>query len=76
MHPIPANDAKGEPEHRHFDFRMLFRATGGGALSPQQEEVMGAAWLPFTSIGDVDLRGRVAEIVDGGMDEPDSVSVL
>jgi 8-oxo-dGTP pyrophosphatase MutT (NUDIX family) len=75
VHPIPASDAKGEPEHRHFDFRMLFRVTGQGVLSPQQEEVMGVAWLPFTSIVDVVLRARVAALVDGGTDELNSVSV-
>lgn len=74
VHPIPANDAKGEPEHRHFDFRMLFRVAGEGALNPQQEEVMGVAWLPFTSITDVVLRVRVAALVDGGMDELNSAS--
>ena len=74
VHPIPASDAKGEPEHRHFDFRMAFRATGHGVLSPQQEEVMGVAWLPLTSIADVALRVRVAALVDGGMDELNSAS--
>lgn len=25
IHPIPANPKKGEPPHRHFDIRYLFR---------------------------------------------------
>lgn len=74
VHPIPANDAKDEPEHRHFDFRMVFRMTGQGALSPQQEEVMGVAWLPFTSIADAVLRVRVAALVDRGTGELRSAS--
>ena len=28
IHPIPANRAKGEPGHEHFDVRFLFRAQG------------------------------------------------
>ncbi|MEU6269641.1 NUDIX hydrolase [Saccharopolyspora shandongensis] len=44
VHPIPANPAKGEPDHYHFDFRYMFRTSGGvGVL--QAEEVTGADWL-------------------------------
>lgn len=44
VHPIPANPAKGEPDHHHFDFRFLFRTSGNiGVL--QTDEVTGADWL-------------------------------
>ncbi|MEV5543986.1 NUDIX domain-containing protein [Saccharopolyspora shandongensis] len=49
VHPIPANPAKGEPDHHHFDFRFLFRTSGNvGAL--QTEEVTGADWLSVDAL--------------------------
>ncbi|MFC9858503.1 MULTISPECIES: NUDIX hydrolase [unclassified Streptomyces] len=60
LHPIPANDAKGEPDHQHIDFRFLFRTTADiGQL--QTEEVTGAAWRDAGTIGDPTLRQRVAQ---------------
>lgn len=60
VHPIPANDAKGEPDHQHVDFRYLFRTTAGvGDL--QTEEVTDAAWRDLASVGDPVLRERIAE---------------
>jgi 8-oxo-dGTP pyrophosphatase MutT (NUDIX family) len=73
VHPIPANDAKDEPDHQHFDFRMAFRMTGNGALSLQEEEVLGAAWRPVTEIADTALRTRVAYLV-GTFDASGAVS--
>ncbi|WP_235433634.1 MULTISPECIES: NUDIX hydrolase [Protofrankia] len=60
VHPIPANDAKGEPEHRHIDFRFLFHATTGtGQL--QTEEATDATWRNIDSLGDATMRQRIAE---------------
>ncbi|WP_348538517.1 NUDIX domain-containing protein [Streptomyces sp. 4R-3d] len=60
VHSIPANDAKGEPEHQHIDFRFLFRTTADvGQL--QAEEVTGAAWRDADTIGDQVLRQRVTQ---------------
>jgi hypothetical protein len=57
-HPIPANPAEGEPAHRHFDFRFLFRAsTDVGQL--QAEEVTAAAWRGLHEIENEVLRDRV-----------------
>jgi 8-oxo-dGTP pyrophosphatase MutT (NUDIX family) len=64
VHPIPANDAKNEPGHQHFDFRMLFRVTRDGALSLQEEEVLGAAWRPVAEIPNAVLRLRAADVVN------------
>lgn len=61
-HPIPANDAKGEPDHVHFDFRMLFRAVGCPELALQEQEVKAAAWREVTDIPDQALRERIARI--------------
>ncbi|MFE7780074.1 NUDIX hydrolase [Streptomyces nigrescens] len=60
IHPIPANDAKGEPEHSHIDFRFLFHTDAEvGAL--QTEEVMDAAWRDPHSISDERLRQRITQ---------------
>ncbi|MBT2383581.1 NUDIX domain-containing protein [Streptomyces sp. ISL-11] len=59
VHLIPASDAKGEPEHQHFDFRFLFRTTAEvGQL--QAEEVTDAAWRDIDTMGDGHMRQRVA----------------
>jgi 8-oxo-dGTP pyrophosphatase MutT (NUDIX family) len=42
-HPIPANPAKGEPAHRHFDFRFVWVGMPG-QVSLQTEEVRGWRW--------------------------------
>lgn len=57
-HQIPANPAKAEPEHHHFDFRFLFR-TSADVVELQAEEVTAAAWRPAGTITDVALRGSV-----------------
>ncbi|MFE0101301.1 NUDIX hydrolase [Streptomyces sp. NPDC059009] len=57
-HHIPANPAKEEPEHRHFDFRFLFR-TSADVIELQTEEVTAATWRDADTIADVALRGRV-----------------
>ncbi|WAL74767.1 NUDIX hydrolase [Kitasatospora sp. YST-16] len=63
VHPIPANDAKGEPAHQHIDFRFLFRTAEDTALSLQEEEVSGYAWRDADTIADGRLRTRVLSAV-------------
>lgn len=59
IHPIDANPAKNEPAHQHFDFRYLFRTTADvGEL--QTEEVTDAAWRVVESLGDEQLKQRIA----------------
>ncbi|WP_344946044.1 NUDIX hydrolase [Sphaerisporangium flaviroseum] len=60
VHPIPPNDAKGEPGHQHFDFRFLFR-TATDVSRLQTEEVTDAAWRDAHSINDRALRQRVVQ---------------
>ncbi|MCD9589552.1 MULTISPECIES: NUDIX hydrolase [unclassified Streptomyces] len=60
VHPIPANDAKGEPEHQHVDFRFLFR-TSADVGELQTEEVTAAAWRDAETIADETLRSRVMQ---------------
>ncbi|MGI5444820.1 NUDIX hydrolase [Streptomyces sp. CA-243310] len=59
VHTIPANDAKGEPAHRHFDFRYLFRTSGKGDVTLQAAEVSGFAWRDMDTVADERLRERV-----------------
>ncbi|MFF4292064.1 NUDIX hydrolase [Streptomyces vinaceus] len=61
LHPIPANDRKGEPAHWHADFRFVFRVDQDAAVTLQEEEVSGFAWRPATEIADGVLRARVVE---------------
>lgn len=60
VHAIPANDDKGEAEHRHIDFRFLFR-TSADVVELQAEEVTAAAWRQADTIHDETLRQRVLE---------------
>ncbi|WP_030254676.1 NUDIX hydrolase [Streptomyces violens] len=57
-HQIPANDAKGEPAHLHFDFRFLCRTTVND-VALQEEEVTAYSWQPADMLTAEPLRGRV-----------------
>ena len=46
-HGIPANAAKGEPAHVHYDFRFAFLVDGTARLSLDGSEVLGARWASF-----------------------------
>ncbi|GBQ02730.1 NUDIX hydrolase [Streptomyces spongiicola] len=63
VHPIPANDSKGESAHWHADFRYLFRTSGDQAVKLQEEEVSGYAWRSVDTIADGVLRSRVAAVL-------------
>jgi 8-oxo-dGTP pyrophosphatase MutT (NUDIX family) len=62
VHPIPANHAKGEAAHRHFDFRYLFRTEDAHVTAVQAEEVTGCAWRPPATITAEPLRSRLAAV--------------
>ena len=57
-HPIPANDAKGEPDHQHFDFRFLFRTTAD-VVELQAEEVTDFSWQFADMVVSEPLRSRL-----------------
>ncbi|NUK92127.1 NUDIX domain-containing protein [Streptomyces lunaelactis] len=59
-HHIPANPTKHEPDHRHFDFRYLFR-TSADVIELQTEEVTAAAWRHADTIENETLRNRVLD---------------
>lgn len=65
-HRIPANPAKGEPEHWHFDFRYAFRLNGeigAAAVELQLEEVDDHRWIPFEEAGLGEDTARLAEVL-------------
>lgn len=62
IHTIPANPAKGEPEHRHFDFRYLHRLQET-PVRLQAEEVSDHAWRPHTDLSSPRLAGKIAELL-------------
>lgn len=59
VHDIPANEAKGEPAHRHADVRYLFRTTGHVEVTLQEEEVSEWEWRSPNALADATLRQRV-----------------
>ncbi|MFI0899387.1 NUDIX hydrolase [Streptomyces sp. NPDC020983] len=59
VHPIPANPAKDEPVHQHYDFRYLFRTDTPHLITLQAEEVTGCAWQPAGTLTAEPLRSRL-----------------
>lgn len=81
VHDIDAAPAKGEPAHRHFDFRFAFYLTADTAppLALQEEEVTGAKWLPLAEVGSPTLRAKLLDAEARGLDgqpEPVNASAL
>ncbi|MFE2376936.1 hypothetical protein [Streptomyces sp. NPDC059398] len=60
VHPIPANETKGEPEHQHIDFRFLFHTETADIGALQIGEVTDAAWLCVDALASRRLVGRVS----------------
>jgi 8-oxo-dGTP pyrophosphatase MutT (NUDIX family) len=61
VHPIPANPAKDEPDHQHFDFRFLFR-TDADVSGLQAEEVLDYSWQFADTITAEPLRSRLLAV--------------
>lgn len=59
-HIIPANPAKAEPEHRHFDFRFAFEGEPD-RLAPQLAEVTDCAWVAADN-APLPIRSRLYEL--------------
>lgn len=62
VHAIPANPAKGEGPHWHYDVRYLFRCPVD-ALDPQAEEVHAAEWRPATDLDSAELARRTKSAI-------------
>jgi 8-oxo-dGTP pyrophosphatase MutT (NUDIX family) len=66
-HRIPANPAKGEPEHWHFDFRYAFRLDGtsdSAEVELQLEEVSDHRWIPFDQADLGEDTARLAAVLE------------
>lgn len=58
VHLIPANPAKGEPNHPHFDLRYAFTTAVSPDVALQNDEVHDFAWLPAAEIEPTRLAER------------------
>ncbi|WP_432016389.1 NUDIX domain-containing protein [Streptomyces hydrogenans] len=77
VHDVPANPAKGEGPHRHYDFRFVFRlAPDAPDLALQEEEVAGAVWLPQGEVRSPTLRARLRDADLDGTVTPVDASVV
>jgi 8-oxo-dGTP pyrophosphatase MutT (NUDIX family) len=60
VHRIPANPARGEPDHQHFDLRYAFMTATRPEIRLQADEVHDFAWLPAAEIQPAILAERIA----------------
>ncbi|MFL6110982.1 MAG: NUDIX hydrolase [Catenulispora sp.] len=72
VHHIPANPAKDEPEHWHFDCRYAFRlgGTGAAAVELQLDEVDDHRWIPFDQAGLGPDTALLAAVLAGAVTNP------
>lgn len=64
VHAIPANKKNGEPGHRHYDFRFVFRIAAGAQVGElQAEEVTDAAWFAIADTASPDVVRKLAALV-------------
>jgi len=63
VHPIPANPAKSEPDHQHFDLRYVFTVSGEITVTLQDDEVHDFAWLPLDGLEPESFRGKVVGLL-------------
>ncbi|MCD0451338.1 NUDIX domain-containing protein [Actinocorallia sp. API 0066] len=61
VHTIPANPAKGEPEHWHADFRYAFHVNEP-KVSLQYEEVSGFAWRDHSDAPTPKLAAKLTNL--------------
>lgn len=65
-HRIPANPAKDEPEHWHFDFRYAFGLNGTpgtATVELQLDEVDDHRWIPYEQAGLGEDTARLAAVL-------------
>lgn len=58
VHAIPAAGSRGEPAHRHFDFRFAYRAPVDLQVTVGTEAVS-HRWKPLLELGDSVLAARL-----------------
>lgn len=70
VHHIAANPGTGEAGHQYIDVRFAFYLADGQRplLALQDEEVSGAAWLPFADVQSPTLRAKLLNAEADGLD--------
>ncbi|MFF4187155.1 NUDIX domain-containing protein [Streptomyces sp. NPDC001691] len=78
FHDIDASPSKGEPAHRHYDFRYVFYLASEEppAIVLQDEEVSRAQWLPQPEVTSPTLRAKLLAAGLDGRPEPVNASAL
>ncbi|MFF3412098.1 NUDIX domain-containing protein [Streptomyces sp. NPDC002742] len=78
VHDIDASPTKGEPAHRHYDFRYVFHLAGEEppAITLQDEEVSGAWWPAMQEVTSPTLRAKLLQAQLDGQPEPVNASAL
>lgn len=62
VHTIPANPAKNEPQHNHFDLRFGFTIQTPPTVHLQHEEVDAFTWRPIDGVRPHILRHKLAQL--------------
>ncbi|MFI1436357.1 NUDIX hydrolase [Streptomyces lydicus] len=78
VHDIDASPSKGEPAHRHYDFRYVFYLAGEEppTIVLQDEEVSCAQWLPQPEVTSPTLRAKLLAARLDGRPEPVNASAV
>ncbi|MFE6272315.1 NUDIX domain-containing protein [Streptomyces goshikiensis] len=78
FHDIDASPSKGEPAHRHYDFRYVFYLAGEEppTITLQDEEVSGAQWIPQQEVTSPTLHAKLLAARLDGRPEPVNASAL
>jgi len=61
---IPANSAKNEPNHTHYDFWYLFTAPDGTEVHSEDEGATNPQWTPFARFAESTEFSRDAQKID------------
>ncbi|TXS44270.1 NUDIX domain-containing protein [Streptomyces sp. t39] len=78
IHDIAAASSRGEPAHRHYDFRYVFYLAGEElpTITLQAAEVAGARWLAVPEVTSPALRAKLLAARLDGRPEPVNASAL
>lgn len=61
---VPANSAKDEPAHYHYDFSYLFVAQDGTEITSRDDDASNPQWTPFAVFAENTDFSRQSEKID------------
>lgn len=64
VHTIPANTARQEPAHRHYDFWYLFTVPDGTKAEASDQGVSNPQWVPFVAFAENTEFSQQAEKIN------------